>query len=498
MTLRELFQGIEMAVTRGPLDVEVTGLTYDSRRIRRGDVFFALAGLRQDGGAFARQATAAGAVAVVGSDLDATSPSAIQVAEPRRALAEAAARFHHEPTAQLRVVVVTGTNGKTTTTYMMESIFAAAGWSAGVIGTTGVRIAGEQRSGALTTPEAPELQALLHEMVDRGVRAVAIELSSHALVQRRGYRLDSDVAVFTNLSHDHLDYHGTIEAYLDAKLMLFDGRNGDHARRPWTAVVNADDAAAPRVIEAAGRGGATIWTFGSSGGSTFRIAGVGTRPDGLDLRIEHEGSVQDVALGVLGRYNAWNATGAFAAARALGLAPDTAARGLAAMSDVPGRCERVDAGQSFTVLVDYAHTPDALARALAAVREHANGRVLLVFGCGGERDRAKRPEMGRLAAAGSDDAWVTNDNPRREDPAAIAAEIVAGARAGSATRSALHVLLDRRQAIAAALEAAGPGDTVLIAGKGHETTQTIGDRVLPFDDRQVARELLAVPGARSS
>src|SRR5439155_18519033 len=321
----------------------------------------------------------------------------------------------------------------------------------------------------------------------------AIEVSSHALVQRRAYGLACEVAVFTNLSHDHLDYHATMERYLDAKLMLFDGRNldrGGAGGRAWTAVVNADDAVADRVAEAARRCGAALATYGGGEGVRFRIEAVAPQPRGLSFALRHEGRVTQVALPLLGRHNAWNAAAAFAAAAAMGIGPKTACTGLAGMPAVPGRLEPVEAGQPFGVVVDYAHTPDALGRALAAAREHGGGRVLLVFGCGGDRDRGKRPVMGKVAAQGSDRAWVTSDNPRREDPAAIAADIVAGAEAGAFT-----VELDRRAAIVAALAAARPGDTVLIAGKGHETTQTLGECQLPFDDREVAREALRAQAA---
>jgi len=493
VTLRELLEPAEVKAARGPLDVEVRGIGYDSRRVAPGDVFFALAGARADGRAYARQAVTAGAVAVVGLDEPIEGATVVAVAETRRALASAAAAFHGHPARALRVVAVTGTNGKTTTTYLLESIFAAAGWPSGVIGTTGIWLAGGRRPASLTTPEAPELQALLAEMRDRGVIAVAMEMSSHALTQRRGFGMDADVAVFTNLSHDHLDFHGTLEAYLDAKLMLFDGRNGDHGRKPWTAVINADDEAAERVAEAARRGGGKLRTYGSGAGHDVRIGRVEPRPRGLAVPLAWEGGEATVALPLLGRYNAWNAAAAFDAARSLGIDAGGAVRGLERVAGVPGRLERVDRGQPFEVVVDYAHTPDALEKALTAAREHAPGALLLVFGCGGDRDRAKRPAMGRVAVARADRVWVTSDNPRGEDPAAIVREIEAGM--GEAARS---VMLDRREAIAAALAAARPGDLVLIAGKGHETTQTIGERVLPFDDREVAAALLETRSAGSA
>jgi UDP-N-acetylmuramoyl-L-alanyl-D-glutamate--2,6-diaminopimelate ligase len=298
------------------------------------------------------------------------------------------------------------------------------------------------------------------------------------------------VAVFTNLSHDHLDYHGTLEAYLDAKLMLFDGRNASRPVKSATAVVNADDPVAERVVAAARRGGMKVLRFGTTAGTDVRIARVETAPDGLVAELV-TGVVTEVRLPLLGRYNAWNAAGAFAAALALGVAPARAAAGLAAVERVPGRLERIVTGRPFEVVVDYAHTPDALQRSLAAMREHARGRVLVVFGCGGERDRAKRPVMGHAARAGADEVWVTSDNPRGEDPAAIADEILAGAGGAGGP---VHLELDRRAAIALALAAARPGDAVLIAGKGHETTQILGEQVLPFDDREVARGLLREGG----
>jgi UDP-N-acetylmuramoyl-L-alanyl-D-glutamate--2,6-diaminopimelate ligase len=500
--LRELVHVMDAPDVSGSMELEIGGLAYDSRRVRDRDLFFGLTGLRQDGQAFARRALDSGAAAVVvGRDVSVPEATFVRVDEPRKALAQAAGHFFGEPSRTMTVVGVTGTNGKTTTTYLLEAIFAAAGRRAGVIGTTGVRMAGESRPSAFTTPEAPELQQLLSEMAGRDVDAVALELSSHALVQRRCYGLACDVAIFTNLSHDHLDYHGTLEEYLDAKLMLFDGRNGPRAKSTM-AVINADDPVAPRVVAAAERGGMRIERFSAdedykdTDELAVHVEGITPSSEGLSLQmIERSDGIllagrreRRVRLPLLGRFNAWNAAAAFTAARALGISTDTIVAGLESCAGVPGRLERVDAGQPFQVLVDYAHTPDALSRALAAVREHARGRVLVVFGCGGDRDRAKRPVMGRVAREQADEVWVTSDNPRSEAPEAITREIVAGAGPDA------HVVLDRREAIADALRAAREGDAVLIAGKGHETTQTIGDRVLLFDDRLTARELLLERG----
>jgi UDP-N-acetylmuramoyl-L-alanyl-D-glutamate--2,6-diaminopimelate ligase len=490
VTLAALVAAIPGARSDGADGLEIHGLTLDSRAVRPGDAFFALPGAHADGTRFAAAAVAAGAVAVIGAPGTRVPGAAcVEVPDPRLALAQAAVAFHGDPSRSLRVVAVTGTNGKTTTTWLLEAVFHAAGWASGVIGTTGIRFGGHSRPSAFTTPEAHQLQGLLAEMRAAGVRAVAMEASSHALALHRTHGLACEVAVFTNLTQDHLDFHGTMARYRDAKCMLFDGRNGP-LHGAAVAVIGADDPAAAEFAAAAVTGGRRVVRFGAAEGTDLRLAAVTPHGAGLAVRLEEGGERHAFDLPLLGRYNAWNAAAAFAAARALGVPAVTAADGLARAPGVPGRLERVRAGQPFEVVVDYAHTPDALARALAACREHCAGRVLLVFGCGGDRDRGKRPAMGAAAAAGADAAWVTNDNPRSEDPAAIARDIVTGAGAAGLT-----VILDRRAAVAAAVGRAGPGDLVLIAGKGHETTQTIAGEVFPFDDRVVARECLLERGA---
>ena len=501
--LSELLEAVETLAVRGPTDREVRGLCLDSRRLSPGEAFFALPGVHADGARFAADAVAAGASAVFGGGgLEAIEGTVVEVAEPRLALAQAAVRYHGHPSRELGVVAVTGTNGKTTTTWLVEAMFSAWGRRAGLIGTTGVRGgthaehgSGELSPSPFTTPEAPDLQGLLARMRASGVTHVALEASSHALVQRRTWGLACDACVFTNLTQDHLDYHGTMDAYLDAKLMLFDGRNGGR-EKPCVAVVNADDALSTRVAEAAAEGGMRTLFFGSPAAVGERdgvsIVRIEPRREGLVLAlVERAGAnvtERPCTLPMLGRYNAWNAAGALAAARALGVDGGSAVRALERFAGVPGRLERVEAGQPFAVVVDYAHTPDALERALAACREHASGRLLLVFGCGGDRDRGKRPLMGAVAARAADRAWVTNDNPRSEDPATIAAAILDGVPAGA--RAHFDIVLDRRAAIGAAIAEARTGDLVLVAGKGHETTQTVAGVVTPFDDRAVARELL--------
>jgi len=500
--LSELLGAVDTLAVRGATDREVRGLCLDSRHVSPGEAFFALPGVHADGARFAADAVAAGASAVFGgAGLEAIAGTVVEVAEPRLALAQAAVRFFGHPSRELGLVAVTGTNGKTTTTWLVEAMLTAWGRRAGLIGTTGVRMAGELSPSPFTTPEAPDLQGLLARMRAVGVTHVALEASSHALVQRRTWGLACDACVFTNLTQDHLDYHGTMDAYLDAKLMLFDGRNGGR-EKPCVAVVNADDPAGPRVAEAAARGGMRTVFFGSPAAVGERDGVTIARADvdraGLRLALVERAAAhvteRPCVLPMLGRYNAWNAAAALAAARALGVDGASAVRALERFTGVPGRLERVEAGQPFAVAVDYAHTPDALERALAACREHTPGRVLLVFGCGGDRDRGKRPLMGAVAARAADRAWVTNDNPRSEDPKAIAEQILAGVPHGAAAK--FEILLDRRAALAAALAEARPGDLVLAAGKGHETTQTTAGVVTPFDDRVVARELLGA-GSRA-
>jgi UDP-N-acetylmuramoyl-L-alanyl-D-glutamate--2,6-diaminopimelate ligase len=502
VTLRDVLENVQIIRAQGTMETEVTGLAYDSRRVRPGDLFFGLSGLKQDGQAYVRQALTAGAVAaVVERDTHLPGATLVQVGETRTALAQASARFFRFPSRALRIVGVTGTNGKTTTTLLLDAVFRAAGWQTGVIGTTGVRLGDERRPAAFTTPEAPELQGLLREMADLGIDAVAIEVSSHALAQRRSFGLECDVVVFTNLTQDHLDYHGTMDAYRDAKEMLFDGRNGPNTK-PAVAVINLEDLAADTFRKAARESGMREMRYSADPGARdahVHFEGVAPVAGGLEIRAVVRrapgtpGGIGDsetlLTLPLLGRHNAANAAAAFAAALALGIDSATITRGLELAPPVPGRLERVDTGRPFEVIVDYAHTPDALVHALGAVREHVSGRILTVFGCGGDRDRGKRPLMGRAAAEGSDVAWVTSDNPRSEDPRSIADAIVAGAPA-----AALRIELDRRAAIGAALAEARPGDAVLIAGKGHETTQTFADRTVPFDDREVARALAGGAG----
>jgi UDP-N-acetylmuramoyl-L-alanyl-D-glutamate--2,6-diaminopimelate ligase len=407
------------------------------------------------------------------------------------ALGPVAATLFGHPSAAMRVLGVTGTNGKTTTTYLLEAVARRAGDRVGVVGTVGARVAGEAIETLHTTPEASDLQSVLARMRDAGAGTVAMEVSSHALHQHRVDGVQFTAVCFTNLSHEHLDYHGSLDAYFEAKAMLF-----TRARTP-AAAVNLDDTRAADLVARAAREGIDVWTYAVDDVSADLGAvdvDFGARVTRATIVDRRSGIEAVVELPLVGSFNLANALAAAATARAAGFGSDAVVAGLGDPVVVPGRLERVDAGQPFAVLVDYAHTPDALARVLAAARPLAGtgGRVVCVFGCGGDRDATKRPLMGEAVAAGADVAVLTSDNPRSEDPQAIADAVLPGL----ADAAAVRVELDRRVAIADALADAGPGDVVVVAGKGHETGQTAQGHTLPFDDRVVAREALEALGWR--
>ena len=454
MNLGRLVAALEPVQVLGSTEIEVRDLAYDARAVAPGTLFFCVPGSRADGHDFAADAVAGGAVAlVVERELDVPVPQ-IVVAAARPAMAVAAHSFFGEPSTELEIVGVTGTSGKTTTTFLLFAILAAAGRRPGLLGTIEARVGGERRGMARTTPEAIDLQRTFREMLDAGDLTCAMEASSHASFLHRLDRVRFRVLVFTNLSQDHLDFHGDMETYFQAKRRLF------LAEPCPTAVVNTADEYGRRLAEELPE----AITFDAVDASAL---------EGIDLKLR-------------GRFNVENALGALLAARALGVDDDAIRRGLESVRGVPGRFESVVAGQPFHVIVDYAHKPDALEKVLRAARELAGeNRVIVVVGAGGDRDRGKRPLMGKLAAALADVAIVTSDNPRSEDPEAIVAEIVAGA-----TRP-VEVELDRAAAIAQAIELAQPGDVVLIAGKGAEQGQEFADRTTPFDDREVAKEALA-------
>src|SRR5437764_8396153 len=453
MELERLVAALEPVEVLGRPSVEVRDLAYDARAVSAGSLFFAVPGERADGHDFAPEAVERGAAAlVVERPLDLPLPQVV-VRDTRAAMAPAADVFFGEPTRELEVVGVTGTSGKTTTSFLLFAILAAAGRRPGLLGTVEARVGGERRGVVRTTPEAIDLQRLFREMLDAGDRSCAMEASSHASVLHRLDRVRFAALVFTNLSQDHLDFHGDMESYFEAKRRLFLVEP-----RP-IAVVNVGDDYGRRLAQELPE----AITFSAADASAL---------GGIELRLR-------------GRFNLENALGALHAARALGIADDAIRQGLESVRGVPGRFESVEAGQPFHVIVDYAHKPDALEKVLRASRELADGnRIIVVVGAGGDRDRGKRPLMGKLAADLADVAVITSDNPRSEDPEAIVAEIVAGADVP------VEVELDRAAAIARAIERAEPGDVVLIAGKGAEQGQEFADRTVPFDDREAAKEAL--------
>jgi len=496
VNLETLLKSICPLRVEGPVTAEVSGVVYDSRKVEPGHVFAALPGTNQDGTRFVAEALARGARAVLcersRDELEGLPPpearekiTCIQVRDARQSVAQMAAAYYGHPAQKLCVVGVTGTNGKTTVTYMIQSILKAVGEPTGLVGTIHYDIGDRRLEAQRTTPEAPELQSLLAQMVERGCRAAVMEVSSHALRQHRVSGVAFDAAVFTNLSGEHLDYHETIEAYFASKARLFDDLLQKDATRS-RAIINVDDPWGAK-LAAREHVKARAITFGVQEEGAVGVEEVSVTAGGSRFRVVTPWGDAYVRLKLLGRFNVSNAMAAIACCAALGISPRVAAAALSGMEAVPGRLEPLPNTRGVRVFVDYAHTDDALEHVLNAVREIARGRLIVVFGCGGDRDPGKRERMGRVAASLADWSVLTSDNPRSEAPAAI---IEAIAR-GFGEQRCFDVVEDRKAAIARALALARRGDAVLIAGKGHEAYQEIGSARLPFDDRQVARGLLA-------
>ena len=469
---------------RGDAGILISDVAFDSREVAPGSVFFCIPGRQADGHGYAAAAVKAGAVAVVVErPMDVDVPQVV-VPSVRQAMGPMSSSAFNDPAASMTTVGVTGTNGKTTVTYVLEAIFHAAGWTPGVLGTTGARIAGDPLPLAHTTPEAPDLQRTLALMRDRGVRGVALEVSSHALSQHRVEGIVFDVAIFTNLSQDHLDFHGSMEAYFESKARLF---SPERARR---GALNVDDPFGRRLLSAT----IPLTTYAIDGDADIEARkvvstseGLAFTAGGLELRSQLRGG-----------FNVANVLAAVTAARILAIGDEAIVRGIGALRQVPGRMEAVEAGQDFLVVVDYAHTPDSIRSVLRASRPLTAGRLILVFGCGGDRDRAKRPQMGAVATENADLTYITTDNPRSEDPLGIISEIEPGAKAGAAHGGGTFLIEpDRREAIRRALHEAHSGDVVVIAGKGHEPFQELRDRTIAFDDRIVAHEELIAIGEGS-
>jgi UDP-N-acetylmuramoyl-L-alanyl-D-glutamate--2,6-diaminopimelate ligase len=467
----------------------LSGITLDSRAVHPGDLYVALPGTRVHGAAFCGDAVAAGAVAVL-TDPDgraraaATGVPVFVLADPRSRLGEIACWVYGNPSARLRLIGVTGTSGKTTSTYLLDAGLRAGGHLTGLVGGVETRIGEARMPSALTTPEAPDLQALFAVMVERGVTAAAVEVSSHSLALGRVAGTSFDVAVFTNLSQDHLDFHGDMEEYFRAKAALF--------APPVTGVVNIDDKYGRRLASFAP---VPVTTFSAAGRAEadWRAVDVRSGADGSTFRLIGPGGVEaDIAVALAGAFNVSNALGALVALVEAGVALDDAVDGVAACPGVPGRLERVPApGLDLSAFVDYSHKPGAIEAVLRSLRPVTRGNLIIVVGCGGDRDRAKRPMMGAAAASLADVAILTSDNPRSEDPLAILAAMLDGVLSvPQAERARVIMEPDRAAAIWQAVNLAAPGDVIVIAGKGHETGQYVGDAVLPFDDRRVTGEAL--------
>jgi UDP-N-acetylmuramoyl-L-alanyl-D-glutamate--2,6-diaminopimelate ligase len=465
-------------------NVDVASLAYDSRRVAPGALFFCVTGLERDGHDFAADALARGAAAlVVERPLGLGAPEVL-VASARAEMAPAAAAFYGHPTRGLRVVGITGTNGKTTTAFLVRGILERAGVRCGLLGTVTAVVGGERREVTRTTAEAIDLQADFAAMLAGGDGACVMEVSSHALELGRADAIEFAAAVFTHISRDHLDFHPDMEAYFQAKRRLFLARPG--AGAPAASVVGVDDVYGRRLADEL----PGALTFALEREASFTAQDVRSAFDGAHFTMRSPAGSSPVHLSLPGRFNVANALAAAAATHALGVPLEVIAAALTAPPRVPGRFEPVDEGQGFAVVVDYAHTPDSLENVLRAARELTRGRVICVFGAGGDRDRGKRPLMGRAAASGAEVIVVTSDNPRSEEPEAIVAEIVAGVRRAPRPAGAEEpiVIVDRREAIVAAVAAARPGEVVVIAGKGHEQGQELAGGVkIPFDDIEVAR-----------
>jgi UDP-N-acetylmuramoyl-L-alanyl-D-glutamate--2,6-diaminopimelate ligase len=484
LRLADLVKELPGAQLHGDPALEIGAVTHDSRRSEEGSAFVAIRGLTADGHDFIDAARKKGAVAIVSEEPPREGVSWVRVGDAREALARFSAAVLAHPSRELQLVGVTGTNGKTTTAYMVDSALRESGRTVGLIGTVEYRIGDHVAQAVRTTPEASDLQSYLRQMVDAGCREAVLEVSSHSLALRRVSGVGFEVAIFTNLSRDHLDFHGDMDAYFAAKRILFDELldEGGHA------VINVDDDHGAELARTTAR---AVSSCSLSPGADFTAEDVRLSLDGTRFRARTPAGVFEVQTPLLGRFNVLNALCAFGAGLALDLAPDAVQRGIASLKGVPGRIERVDAGQDFTVLVDYAHTDDALKNLLESVRELNPRRLITVFGCGGDRDRSKRPLMGAVAARLSDVVILTSDNPRSEPPEAIIEEIRRGLPAARADET--EVIVDRREAIAHAPELGREGVVIVIAGKGHERYQFLRDRTIPFDDRQVVRQVLARP-----
>ncbi|MDA8233503.1 MAG: UDP-N-acetylmuramoyl-L-alanyl-D-glutamate--2,6-diaminopimelate ligase [Clostridia bacterium] len=489
VTLQDLLKVVIVEKRVGNMDMEIKGIAYDSRKVKPGYLFVCIEGFRTDGHNYIAGALANGAVAVVVQrevvDLDRVPW--IKVPDTRRALAYLSARFYDYPSTKLKMVGVTGTNGKTTITYLVEAIMKAAGYKIGLIGTIQNKIGDQVFPVTNTTPMALELQELLNDMVEQGVGYAVMEVSSHALELGRVDGCEFDVAVFTNITQDHLDFHGTMENYLEAKSKLFSGLKKESVKNNRKyGIINKDDPHNGYLIE---RTNGEVITYGVENQADIMAAQIHIQANGVTFDVTTPRGEARIRLATTGMFSVYNALAAIAVGFVEGIDLQIIKEALEGLKGVAGRFEPVDEGQDFAVIVDYAHTPDGLENILKTAREFAEGRIITVFGCGGDRDKTKRPIMGRIAAQLGDFTVITSDNPRSEDPATILDDVEAGTAEVVGPEKYMKVV-ERREAIRHAITMAKPGDIILIAGKGHETYQIIGDQVLDFDDREVARGFL--------
>jgi UDP-N-acetylmuramoyl-L-alanyl-D-glutamate--2,6-diaminopimelate ligase len=485
MQLKTLVATIPVRQVIGTLDRTVESIAYDSRRVQRNGLFVALPGEKVDGHDFIQQAIEKGAAAIVAERAE-NHPRAtcVVVENARYALADLAASFYGFPARRLKLAGVTGTNGKTTTTFLIKHICDKASLRCGLIGTVRYEIGERVLPAIRTTPESADLQELLAQIVNAGGKAAAMEVSSHALAQERTRGLEWDVAVFTNLTQDHLDFHSTMENYFESKLKLFTQLAGQRHKRKPVAIINIDDRYGEKLLTRIDKK-ISVVTYGLSARADFRASNYRAEFGATSYQLDARGKSYLVRVPLIGRFNVANSLAALAASNALGVSLREAILSLSKSPQVPGRLEAVPAKRQFQVFVDYAHTPDALLNVLKTLRELLPRRLIVVFGCGGDRDRQKRPLMGEIVDQNADYAIVTSDNPRKEDPDAIIAEVEKGFRSDRYEK-----IVDRTAAITRAIELAQPRDLVLIAGKGHENYQEFADHTVPFDDMQLARRAL--------
>jgi UDP-N-acetylmuramoyl-L-alanyl-D-glutamate--2,6-diaminopimelate ligase len=490
MILKQLLRSLEKYTFIGSEQTEVLGITLDSKKVQRGDLFAALPGAETHGLQFLTEAEKAGAAAILADRKADTELPQIIVENPRLALGMLSNCFYDFPSRKLKLLGVTGTNGKTTIAFLLRAMFKDAGLPCGLIGT--IRYSGEHfsKTATHTTPESPELQKLLNRLLQENSKACAMEVSSQGLSQYRTAGCHFQTAVFTNLTHEHLDYHKTMEDYFQAKLMLFDNETCTTVQ----AVSNWDDPYGKRVVEIRKQKGLESVSYGFEEGADFHIRDWSTSSRGSEMTIAHQGNLVRIKTRLVGKYNLYNICSAFSVGTINGLSQKSILAGIKKMTYVPGRMEEIDFGQPFKIIIDYAHTPDAFVQLLPTLRLYTSNRIIHIFGCRGGKDKSKRPKMGKLAGELADVVVLSSDNPKNENPVKIAEDVIIGLNASG--NKNVHVILDRAEAIAFAVSIARPGDTIVITGKGNETYQLIGKKKYPFDEREIF--LAAVQHAHTS